>query len=37
MSDYRCEECGHKLEYVGEGMVSGYKGYICTNMECPVD
>lgn len=41
MSDDRggtyCKRCGEPKEYVDEPMVSGIRGYFCTNDDCSVD
>jgi hypothetical protein len=37
MSKITCDECGVEKEYVDEPMMSGYRGYLCTNESCPRD
>lgn len=38
MSDNpECEKCGNEKTYVDEPMISGFRGYICTNDNCAVD
>ena len=32
-----CEECGEQKEYVDEPMMSGFRGYLCTNDDCVFD
>lgn len=37
MSEVTCDECSKEKEYVDEPMISGFRGYLCTNENCPVD
>lgn len=30
-------ECGKTKEYVNEPIISGFRGYLCTNDNCSVD
>lgn len=32
-----CRECGEPKEYVDEPLISGFRGYLCTNEVCPID
>lgn len=32
-----CDGCGEPKEYVSEPMMSGFKGYLCTNPDCGYD
>lgn len=36
-SNPTCEECGEVKEFVDEAMISGVRGYYCTNDDCPRD
>jgi len=32
-----CPNCGEDREWVDEAMVSGVRGFVCTNNSCPRD
>ena len=32
-----CPDCETEREFVDEPMVSGFRGYVCLNNECPRD
>lgn len=33
----KCENCGERREWVEEPLVSGFRGFVCTNDDCPRD
>jgi hypothetical protein len=32
-----CPDCGEDREWVEEPMISGFRGFVCTNDDCPRD
>jgi len=32
-----CPDCGEEREWVEEPQISGVRGFICTNTDCPRD
>lgn len=32
-----CHDCGEPQEWVDEPVISGFRGFVCTNSDCPRD
>lgn len=32
-----CPECDEPMDYVDEPVISGFRGFVCTNDDCPRD